>query len=253
MKSALGARVETVSMEVFLFLRGLMFRGERHQCPICGFRGRAFTHGGGSLRTRDRGYCPRCNSKARHRTVWLHCLDHTDITTKPTRLLHVAPKYCLSRRLTRMNNVEYAAVDLQARPHVTFVGDLTQLDIPDETFDGVLCIHVLEHIIDDQAAISEIWRALRPGGWAVINVPVDLDQTTYEDATITTAAGRRQAFGEADHVRVYGADLGERLERAGFEVTLHRGEDIGERAVERHGLTRDEHVFHCVKPERLRS
>ena len=241
--------LEIAAMEAFLFVRGLLFRGNAHDCPVCGTRIRAFTQGGGSFRRRRRGYCPRCNSKARHRRVWIHCRDETDLFDRPAiELLHVAPKYCLSRRIVRMPNVRYSAVDIVPRPLVTMIGDLTDLEVPSERYDAILCVHVLEHIVDDRSAIGEMWRVLRPGGWAVINVPVALDSPTFEDATLVTPNERRRAFGEADHVRVYGADLIDRLQDVGFEVELYRGDHLPESVIERHGLTTDEHVFHCVKP-----
>lgn len=239
---------EIFAMEVFLAVRGALFRGRAYQCPVCGASVRAFTRGGGSLRVRQQGYCPRCNAKARHRRVWLHCERHTTLIDQETRLLHVAPKYCLSRRLARMDNVDYLAIDLVRGPHVTDVGDLTDLRLQSESFDAVLCVHVLEHIVDDRAAIAEMWRVLKPGGWAVVSVPLDLGAPTFEDSSIVTPDDRRRAFGEADHVRVYGRDVCARLEDAGFQVELYRADNLDDDAITRHGLTRDEHVLMCTKP-----
>lgn len=242
-----AVRFRILALEALLFLRGLLFRGRRYACPVCGAGVRAFTRGGGSFRSRPRGYCPRCNSKARHRRVWLHCLQETDLVSARISLLHVAPKYCLSRRLSRMPNLDYSALDLEPGPNITVVGDLTSLEMSSETFDAIVCIHVLEHIEDDGAAIREMWRVLKPGGWAVVNVPMRLDVPTHEDASIVSAADRRRVFGEADHVRTYGYDLVGRLEAAGFDVSLFPGDSLDPALVERHGLTLDEHVLHCRK------
>lgn len=240
--------LEVWAMELFLAARGALFRGAAHECPVCGASIRAFTHGGGSLKPRTRGYCPRCNAKARHRRVWVHCQRHTDLFDRKVRLLHVAPKYCLSRRIARMENVDYVAVDLQEAPHVTVLGDLTDLPLPSESFDAILCVHVLEHIPDDRAAIGEMWRVLREGGWAVVSVPLDLESRTFEDPSIVSPEDRRRSFGEADHVRVYGRDISERFEEAGFETALFMAGALEDALVERHGLTRDEHVLMCTKP-----
>lgn len=245
---SLQSKLEVASMEIFLAIRGMLFSGNRHECPVCGSRFRAFTRGGGSLRARELGYCPRCNAKARHRRVWLHCQLETELFDSPHRLLHVSPKYCLSRRLAPMEGIDYSAIDLDPGNHLASLGDLTSLDYPDGHFDAVLCVHVLEHIPDDRAAIGEMWRVLRHGGWAVVNVPVDLESTTYEDSAIVAPDDRRRAFGEADHVRVYGADISDRLADAGFEVSIFPADLIDGDLAERYGLTTDEHVFHCVKP-----
>ena len=245
--TAVRSSFEALLMEVFLLGRGVLFRGSRYRCPVCSTSIRAFTRGGGSLRVRDRGYCPRCNAKARHRRVWLHLELETELFERPHRLLHVSPKYCLMRRLARLEGIHYTAIDLETRlPHVAH-GDVTELEHEDESFDAIVCVHVLEHVEDDRSAIGEMWRVLRPGGWAVVNVPVDLEARTYEDLSVTSPDARRRAFGEADHVRIYGFDISDRLRAAGFEVRLFRADRLPTDLLRRHGLTADEHVYHCVK------
>ena len=128
------------------------------------------------------------------------------------------------------------------------VGDLTALPHASGEYDGIVCVHVLEHIDDDRAAMSEMYRVVRPGGWAVVNVPVRLDQPTYEDATIVSAEDRRRAFGEADHRRVYGDDLVARLRDVGFDVITYRATDLPADTVTVNGLSRDEHIFFCRRP-----
>ncbi len=231
-----------------LAARALVFVGRRYVCPCCGWRLRAFTHGGMSLRVRPSGYCPRCNSKARHRRDWLLLESNTDLFAAQLRLLHVSPKYSLARRFARMKNIDYVAGDLEARPHVSMRFDLISLPLQSETFDAAICIHVLEHVEDDRQALREIFRVLKPGGWTLISAPIRLDHPTYEDATIVAPADRLEAFGETDHVRWYGHDLADRLTEAGFTPELHRASDIDEATKERFGLLSDENVFLCRKP-----
>lgn len=233
--------------ELYLVVRGLLYLGGRHRCPCCGWRVRAFTAGGGSLLPRERGYCPRCNAKARHRRVWLHLLT-SGLLDDPVRVLHAAPHRSLARALRRTPTVTYESVDLLPLPHVTTIADLTALPHGSGSFDGIVSVHVLEHLDDDRAAIAEMARVLRPGGWAVVNVPCRWDAATYEDAAITTPAARRAAFGEDDHRRVYGRDIVDRLGEAGFEVTVTFPDDLGSDVAERHGLTHDELIFFCRVP-----
>lgn len=239
--------IRRLAMETLLAGRGVVRRGSRYVCPCCSAGVSAFTQEAGSLRERVNGYCPRCNSKARHRRVWLHLLRYTDLFRVPTRLLHVSPEFNIARRLIRMPSIDWVGIDIKPRPILTELADLTDLPYPDASFDGILAIHVLEHIADDQAAISEMARVLVPGGWAVVNVPARLDQPTFEDATIVDPAGRRAAFGEPDHHRIYGQDLVDRLSAAGFEVWIDRGDEIDETTRRVNGLTDIEHVFHAVK------
>ena len=235
------------AVDGLLAIRALFFLGRRYTCPCCGWRLRAFTHGGASLRTRPNGYCPRCNAKARHRRDWLYLSDRTGLFTDRLRLLHISPKYSLSRRLVRMPNLHYVAGDIAPRSHIDLRFDATRLPFADDTFDAAICIHVLEHVEEDRAAMSEIHRVLRPGGWALISVPIRFDQPTHEDASITAPADRRREFGEVDHRRFYGFDFVDRLEDAGFSVELDRGTEIDEGTMATYGLLDDENVFMCRK------
>lgn len=235
-------------LDWLLALRALPFLGRRFTCPCCGWRLRAFTHGGFSLRKRHHGYCPRCNSKARHRRDWLFLQQQTDLFTANRRLLHISPKYSLARRLARMPNLDYVAGDLGARPFISLQFDVASLPFTAEAFDAAICIHVLEHVEQDRRAMAEIFRALKPGGWALISAPVRLDRPTYEDAAITAVEDRQRAFGETDHVRFYGHDLVDRLEESGFTVLLDRADSLDEKTRSIHGLLDDENVFFCTKP-----
>jgi hypothetical protein len=96
--------------------------------------------------------------------------------------------------------------------------------------------------------MAELFRVVRPGGFALVSVPIRLDRETHEDPTITDPAERQAVFGERSHVRYYGADLADRLRAAGFEVELDLASDLREDACERHGLRRDENLFTCRKP-----
>jgi SAM-dependent methyltransferase len=233
--------------EVLLTLRALLFVGTRYTCPCCRWRLRAFTHGGTSFQTRHRGYCPRCNSKARHRRIWLYLEEKTNLFTDRLRLFHVSPKYSLSRRFIRMPNLDYVGMDLNDRRNINAWADIAATPIRSATFDAVICIHVLEEIEQDLVAMGELYRVLKPGGWAVISVPTRLDQGTYEDPTITSPEDRLRAFGEQAHVRIYGRDLTERLEACGFQVQIDLGRNIEQQTMEKYGLADDENIFYCTK------
>jgi SAM-dependent methyltransferase len=234
-------------LELFLTVRGLFFLGTRYTCPCCGWRTRAFTRGGWSFRERPLSYCPRCDSKARHRRNWLFLEAETNLFSEPLRLLHVSPQYSLSRRLVTMPNIDYVGVDLHRCRNVGTRMDLTATSIRSDTFEAIICIHVLEHIQEDRKAIREMFRVLKPGGWAVISVPIRLDQKTSEDPAITTPEERRRAFGETGHVRFYGYDLTERLEESGFQVQPKLGKDVEQQTRKKYGLRNDETIFYCTK------
>ncbi len=115
------------------------------------------------------------------------------------------------------------------------------------SFDAIICIHVLEHVDDDKSAIGELYRVLKPGGWALISVPIDFRRDTYEDPSIVSPEDRQKHFGEPQHVRFYGRDFGDRLRAAGFEVRLDRGADVPAETKKQYGLMDDENVFYCTK------
>lgn len=238
-------RVTLGVTEILLASRALLFAGRRYTCPCCGWRLRAFTAGGTSLRRRHLSYCPRCNSKARHRRIWLFLQERTNLFDGELRLFEVSPKFSFARRFVRMRGLDYLGADLVARPHVGLRMDLTSTPIRSETFDALICVHVLEEIADDASAISELYRILRPGGWALVSVPTDMERPTYEDPTITDPKERKRVFGEKAHVRIYGYDLVDRLEAAGFEVEVDLAKDLDRSVRDRYGLRDDENIFFC--------
>ena len=103
------------------------------------------------------------------------------------------------------------------------VMDITALPRPDDTFDAVLCNHVLEHVPDDGAAMREMHRVLRPGGLAIMQHPIDTSRAeTFEDPDTAAPDARMQAYGQEDHVRLYGRDFADRLVAAGFTISMRR-------------------------------
>lgn len=168
--------------------------------------------------------CPRCGSLERHREGWLVLREQTNLFSgDPLRVLHVAPEPSMESLLRKLPNLDYITGDLLTGG-TDMVLDLTAIDAPDDSFDVILCSHVLEHIPDDRQAMREMRRVLRPGGFAYNVVPVDPNRAvTYEDPSITTEAGRLKAFGQADHVRWYaGPDFEQRLRDSGWTVDRAR-------------------------------
>lgn len=228
--------------------RGLLFVGMRYKCPCCGWSFRAFVDKSSLLRKTTDGCCPRCNSKARHRRNWLFLERKTPLFAQELSVLEVAPWWSFGRRLSHVANIRYFAIDIEPRAaFVSAAGDVTAIPAESCNFDVVLCIHVLEHVENDRKAIEEIHRVLKPGGWALISVPLLLDEPTREDPTVTSPEDRERLFGEKGHVRYYGRDLEDRLRSAGLKVTFEPASNIPEEERLRYGLRRDENIFLCTK------
>lgn len=114
----------------------------------------------------------------------------------------------------------------------------------------MIAYHVLEHIPDDRRAMREMFRVLKPGGWAAVQVPIRDAPDTYEDASVDTDEERTEKFGQFDHVRHYGwQDFADRLTQAGFAVTIERfGHELSDSAIKEFALDRDEHIYLLRKP-----
>jgi SAM-dependent methyltransferase len=199
---------------------GLRGRGGDHACPCCG---RAI---GRFVRRGALEICPRCRSHARHRVMALY-LRRLDLAG--ARVLHLAPERSIHTYLQRLPDVDYVTGDLEPGRFVRRRVDARDLPFPPRRFDLVVCSHVLEHIHEDTLVISEFARVVGPGGSALIQVPVDhaLGET-YEDPAVTAPAARRAAFGQEDHVRVYGRDVESRFRSVGVEVTRVAVEQIAD-------------------------
>lgn len=205
---------------------GLCYKGFRKgygvECPVCGSRYRRFMPYG-YVQSRANALCPHCLSLERHRLLWLYLTRETDLLQRFPRTLHIAPEVCLMRPLKRHfagRPEQYVTADLES-PLADLHFDVQAIPLADDSFDVLICNHLLEHVADDRRAMREFFRILRPDGWGVLLSPVELDRTeTYEDDTITDPEERTRIFGQYDHRRIYGTDYADRLREAGFRVEV---------------------------------
>lgn len=193
-------------------------RGNTVHCPCCGS---SFDEFGPQIHPNR--FCWECGSGERHRELWLYLDRNPDMLKPGMRVLHVAPEEALLPRFQNDPSIDYVAGDFEQRFGNVRI-DVTDLQFPDASFDAVMCNHVLEHVPDDRQAMREIRRVLKDDGWAILMIPSVLRDDTYEDATITTRAGRQAAFGQTDHVRIYGWDYLDRLAESGFQVEAFKPE-----------------------------
>jgi len=167
---------------------------------------------------RENVLSPSTLSLERHRLLWLYLKGETDFFTKKHKVLHFAPEQAFYKRFRALENLNYTTTDLDS-PLADIKADICDLPFADNSFDIIFCNHVLEHIPDDTKAMEEIYRILKPNGWAVLQIPQDLKRaTTFEDNTITDRKERAKIFGQYDHVRIYGRDYFTKLREIGFHV-----------------------------------
>ena len=135
-------------------------------------------------------------------------------------ILDVAPTQVLSDVIRESQGGSYISMDFDPQADgrlVDFRADITRLPLRADSVGFLLCSHVLEHVIDDNAAISEIMRVLKDGAATLIQVPRRRGVPTQE-APGASPDERLNLFGQADHVRLYGDDFEDRLRNAGLRV-----------------------------------
>ena len=230
-----------------LKILAIFYAGNNVQCPISGHTYRKFLPYGRNP-ARPNALCPDSLSLERHRLMWLYLKEKTNFFTGKLKVLHIAPEHCFINKFEAMANLDYITADIES-PLAKVKMDIHAIPFPDNTFDVSFCNHVMEHVTDDIKAMSEIHRVLKPGGWAIIQSPLDLSRaTTFADATITDPAEREKIFGQNDHVRVYGRDYKERLERGGFDVKEDTYvKELAPEIVRRYALPADEIIYFCSK------
>jgi SAM-dependent methyltransferase len=211
-------------------------------CPLCDWTGYQFLprKSGGLLRFDAQ--CPSCGSMERHRLA--HMTLQGVLPGRVGKLLHFAPEPLVRKWLESICN-EYHSADLYD-PEVMHKIDIQQIPFEDNSFDLVWCSHVLEHIPDDRKAMSEICRIIKPGGMAVIQVPLWGSTTIEGDLPVEE---RVRVYYQADHLRRYGADIVARLTAAGFTVSVKNVQDLDLQTVLRHSLNdmASNDIFICRK------
>jgi predicted SAM-dependent methyltransferase len=229
------------------------------ECPFCGGHFREFLPAGLSIPVlkekqvigggyRANAVCPCCQSLDRERLVYLYLKSKTGVFHHNVRLLHIAPEKRLQEVLAPRLNIEYHSVDTNS-PLATVRMSATDLGYQTSFFDVIICNHVLEHIPNDRKAMSELHRVLKPGGWAILQVPISMSlRETYEDSTVTAPLERERLFGQNDHVRIYARDYRDRLEAVGFAVRVYSyTEEFGEFASRKYGLNIEENLYISCK------
>jgi SAM-dependent methyltransferase len=191
--------------------------------------------------------CPRCGSLGRHRVDWLYLTTQTDALKRPLRLLHVAPEVCLEEPLRRLPAIDYLSADYDSTLAMDQV-DVTDIKYADDSFDAVICNHVLHLVDDDRVALREINRVIAPGGWALLQSAVDTALEKTADADRVTPMTAEDERYEEVWMRRYGRDFEQRLEEAGFDVTV--SDFARHEPPERQrqlGLDPDETIYFCRK------
>lgn len=204
---------------IFRRIAPLLYKGNNVECPVCERKFRKFLSYGSKVAHRENVLCPYDLTLERHRLMWLYLQRESDFfTAEKLDVLHIAPEQCFYGLFKKQRNLVYLTADLVS-PIADMHFDLHTVPLEDNRFDVIFCNHVLEHVDDALQCMKELYRVLKPGGWAIMQVPQDITrEETYEDWSITSPEEREIHFWQKDHVRLFGRDYPDWLRKAGFEV-----------------------------------
>ncbi|GAA4459549.1 class I SAM-dependent methyltransferase [Nemorincola caseinilytica] len=183
--------------------------------------------------------CPRCYASDRDRLYALYIEKRLGTNCQSRyNMLDIAPTEALESYLRASSCINYRSADL-FNPKADDKVDITDMNIyTDGRFDIFICSHVLEHVPDDNKAMRELRRVLKPGGWGIAMVPICLAiEETLQDDKIQTDIDRWKYYGQNDHVRAYSKKgFVTNLKNAGFKVNELGINDFGKEQFERCGI-----------------
>ena len=232
------------------------YKGSQRYCPICDSHLKCFLpvtfpafSKDSPFVTRQNAKCPVCGSIERYRLIYLYIKQKTNLFDPPRKkMLHTAPELILTEKFANSRYVDYLSSDIDpGRIGAMAKIDLTDIAFGTDTFDVIVSSHVLEHIENDRKALSELYRVLKPGGWAIIQVPI-IAEKTFTNPSAQTEEEKFRAYGKEDHVRGYGKDYKQLLESVGFKVKVDDFvKSFSPEKIEYFGLIPDEEIYFCTK------
>jgi SAM-dependent methyltransferase len=244
------------------WINGVYYKGSKYYCPYCNHSFRKLLPAGSDFEVlkrkqvigagfRENALCPKCFSTDRDRLIYLLLREKPELLNKGNRILHLAPEKSIKAYLQKHKNLEYIAGDKFEEEYTSFYYDqdviymdLLKLKAEDDSFDGIICNHVLEHILEESIAINEISRVLKKGGWAILQVPYSNNTELTLNRETKSPKEREELFGQFDHVRLYGLDYPEILRKNGLSVdVIDLRNFIKDNELERYAVNKEEKIF----------
>jgi SAM-dependent methyltransferase len=225
-------------LDILRTVKSLVF-GRARRCPVCErnavsflplpdyYREQADKYGykyfgkGETINIREYS-CNHCGASDRERlsALFLESVIRREGFVSGSKLLHFAPEVALAKRIRQSGKFDYRSADISMEGVSDNVDISDMACYGDAVFDAFICSHVLEHVQDDHAALCELHRILKPGGWGILMSPLMTEfEESLEDPGVTAEADRWRLFGQGDHVRLYAKkDFLKRITQAGFSV-----------------------------------
>lgn len=240
--------------------------GNNRKCYICGNTFNHFTaYNGGSKNISDflkrldsvgsdldNFGCPFCGSHDRERHLFMF-FDKIGLWERisGSNILHFAPENNLSNKISHLKPAKYIMADFYPKKDNIKKIDATQIPYNDNSFDLVICNHVLEHIPAYTLAIKEIFRVLKPNGIAILQTPYSkLLSQNFEDENINTDEQRLFFYGEKDHFRIFSeSHFFKDIEEVGFKLNvLYNSDYFDNKTSNYYGVNSKEDLIQAIKP-----
>lgn len=238
-----------IANKVRLGLLKLRYAGNKVYCPCCTSTYSEFAPFGDSRR--KNAWCPNCESLERHRLLWMYFEKKTNLYSSPLKVLHIAPETIFFNHFNKQANIAYYPVDIfpNLYPKGTKYFDLLNHNEAENSYDVIICNHVFQYIEEDRKAMKSIFDLMKPGGWGIMQVPINTSRTTtYEDPSITDPLEREKAFGLKEHVRYYSYDYADRLRESGLKVTVDDyTAKFTDEEIYKYGFWKGDAIYYCTK------
>jgi len=242
---------EKTRVEIRIFFekkRAFFYWGDNFECNCCGKRFRKLRPKGNIVRKNAK--CPYCGSLERHRVLFFYIENETNLFTKKNcKLLYFAPEHCLLQKFKQCAFIDIIDADINPN-YANYVFNIESIPYPNEHFDYIICSHVLGHVANEQKAIEELYRVLKPKGQALIMTLIDKTiEKTYEDPSISTPEERLKYYSESDLARLHGLDFAQRLSHCFKvdEIDYRKNFDDDKQKRFSLGDGRREIIFKCTK------
>lgn len=201
---------------LIFMVRGQFYKGTKYYCNCCGKTFRKFLMYGNV--PRQNAACPYCNSTERIRLLLYYLENETSIFQENRKILHFAPERMIEKKIKKTNNKNYITADINPA-NADQIIDITNIPFEENSFDFVICSHVLGHVHNEPKAIDEMYRVLKPRGTALILTLIDRNnQLTYENPLVKNAEEKLEHYTEPDLERLHGLDFKQRLQRGGIII-----------------------------------
>lgn len=208
-KKLISEKIRNRIHDLIRKIKGLFLRGNQFYCNYCSHSFRKFLPKGNGIELRNNAICPHCGSLERTRLLYFYLCNETKIFNSQPFVLHIAPEQTLKNKFK--TNPNYYDVDINPQL-ATYQMDITKTSFGDNTFDFIICSHVLGHIKNEKVAINELYRILKKGGKLLTLTLINTQSAhTFEDQNIKTELEKTKSYGEKDLERLHGKDFIKRL------------------------------------------